>query len=45
MNKIKYWWTRPAKWHQFWFPQSGLPGGLIFGILVGACIVLGFKLV
>ncbi len=28
-----YWLNRDAKWWQFWFPQSGMPGGCIAGAI------------
>lgn len=30
---IKRWTFTPAKWWQFWMPQSGLRGGLIIWII------------
>jgi hypothetical protein len=30
-NSIINWWKHPARWYQFWLPQSGLFGGLIIG--------------
>jgi hypothetical protein len=34
-----YWWFRPARWWQFWWPGSGLPGGFIFAAV--ALAILG----
>lgn len=31
---IKRWLKHPAKWYEFWYPQSGFVGGLLaFAIL------------
>jgi hypothetical protein len=30
---IKHWYYHPAEWWQFWYPQSGLPGALLFWAL------------
>lgn len=32
--KFRDWYYHPAAWWQFWYPQSGLIGGLIIAILV-----------
>jgi hypothetical protein len=34
MSNTPRWATRPAKWYQFWRPQSGIIGGFIFGGLL-----------
>lgn len=39
-NKIEEWKYRPAKWYQFWRPQSGTTGGLIFGSLIMIVLIL-----
>ena len=31
MKKIVKWITTPAKWYQFWMPESGPVGGAIAG--------------
>lgn len=31
---IKKWWFKPAKFWQFWLPQSGILGAMIFVIVV-----------
>jgi hypothetical protein len=33
------WRFRPAKWYQFWLPQSGLFGGIIIGAVISAAVV------
>lgn len=33
------WWTRPARPWEFWLPQSGLVGGVFFGLV----LILVFK--
>lgn len=38
-EKTHEWLFTEAKWHQFWLPQSGLIGGLIFGAIVSACFI------
>jgi hypothetical protein len=30
-ESIFKWLTKPAKWYEFWLPQSGVAGGLIVG--------------
>jgi hypothetical protein len=30
-EKLFAWLTKPAKWYEFWLPQSGVTGGLIVG--------------
>lgn len=37
MNIIERWLVRPAKWYQFWLPQSSFIGGII---LVGVTLIL-----
>ena len=40
------WLTQPAPWWKFWMPQSGLPGGLIGGVLSGgmlSCLLYFFS--
>ena len=32
-DKVIRWGSRPAKWYQFWYPQSGWVGGVIIFIL------------
>jgi hypothetical protein len=27
------WWDRPASWWQFWYPQSGLFGGMLIAAI------------
>jgi hypothetical protein len=34
IDMFKRWWLRPARWYQFWYPQSGLFGGLMCGIVL-----------
>ena len=34
MKRFEQWIERPAKWYEFWMPQSGLHGGAI-GVFVG----------
>jgi hypothetical protein len=41
MNAFKYWLTREAEWYEFYFPKSGLIGGLIFGAIV---VIIGFTI-
>jgi hypothetical protein len=36
---VSEWFWRRAKWWQFWLPQSGVEGGMIFGGIVAAGIV------
>ena len=36
---IVKWWVYPARWWQFWYPQSGLPGGVI----IGAIVIIAFE--
>lgn len=31
---MKNWFTHGAQWYEFWYPQSGLVGGLIFASLI-----------
>lgn len=33
------WTSKPAKWYQFWLPQSGYRGGLILGAILAALLV------
>lgn len=40
IDKINYWFYKPAKWWQFWLPQSNLTGGFIVGLILSA-IFLG----
>jgi hypothetical protein len=35
---IKKWFMREACWYQFWFPQSGPIGGIIFSAIINATI-------
>ena len=39
-NTFVRWFLAPAFWWQFWMPQSGLAGGLIFAAVVYFPIVL-----
>jgi hypothetical protein len=32
-SEIFKWLTKPARWYEFWLPQSGIVGGMIFGAL------------
>lgn len=39
---FREWFFHDARWYEFWFPQSGVVGGLIFGfVLLGAVIFIG----
>jgi len=38
--KFKEWVFKDAKWYEFWMPDSGPIGGLIFGTLIGLVINL-----
>lgn len=33
------WITHPARWYQFWWPQSALLGGVILGLLLTRLII------
>jgi hypothetical protein len=37
---ISKWWNRPARWWQFWFPESGAIGGVIFGVIFLSILIL-----
>lgn len=40
MTAISRWWNHEARWWQFWYPQSGLPGaGIIAAIFFGIAIL------
>lgn len=39
MNLFTKWIYKPAKWYQFWLPQSGDFGGIIIGTIVGFIFV------
>ena len=40
-DRVIRWGSHPAKWYQFWYPQSGSAGGAIcFGIFVLLYILL-----
>ncbi len=42
--KVFYKWkSREAKWYHFWRPQSGLFGGMIFGLFIVGLIILLLK--
>lgn len=34
MNAFLKWFQQPAEWYEFWMPQSGPIGGLIFGAIL-----------
>jgi len=34
MEIINKWCKKPAKYWQFWLPQSGAVGGIIFGLII-----------
>lgn len=34
------WLSRPAKWYEWWLPQSGFVGGLIAGSMLVCAMVL-----
>jgi len=39
-DHLKHWLSANAKWWQFWMPQSGGRGGVVFGLLLGVLIAL-----
>lgn len=39
MNLLIKWSTTPAKWYQFWLPQSGFLGGAILGLVFDAFVI------
>lgn len=39
-NYLMRWLFAPSKWWQFWKPQSGAQGGLLFGLLLAALLAL-----
>lgn len=45
INKLNKWFYKPAKWWQFWLPQSGMEGGAILGLILSVIgiIILGDK--
>lgn len=34
------WATTDADWYQFWYPQSGLLGGVFFGLVITVAIMV-----
>lgn len=34
MDFLSWWWNHDAEWYEFWFPGSGVGGGLVMGTLV-----------
>lgn len=38
-DEILRWWRTPAAWWQFWLPQSGFIGGLLFGALITQLLI------
>jgi hypothetical protein len=34
VTMLRRYWNHPAKWWQFWWPQSGFLGGLFWGTLI-----------
>ena len=42
--KIRNWYMKPAKWYQFWLPQSSAIGGTIFGTVIGLTIFILSKI-
>lgn len=44
-NDLLMWWImRPAKWWEFYFPQSGCIGGFIFGSIICSCLLILLKI-
>ena len=43
MGRIQDWWHRPAKWYQFWRPQTGTMGGMITATVILAIIYFTLK--
>lgn len=39
MNSLAKWFFRPARWYEFWLPQSGLTGGIMIGTLISLLIL------
>ncbi len=37
---ISEWWNHDAQWWQFWWPGSGLFGGLIMGAALCGCVLV-----
>lgn len=40
MEILNKWWFKPAKYWQFWLPQSGIIGGMILGAFILAIIIV-----
>lgn len=40
---LEKWINKPAKWWQFWLPQSGIVGGSILGLLAGFSLTTLYK--
>ncbi|MHC4316654.1 MAG: hypothetical protein ACYSW3_29780 [Planctomycetota bacterium] len=40
MSRVIDWIFRPARWWEFWQPQSGIPGGIIGGFSLAVAVVL-----
>ena len=30
---IERWFNKEARWYEFWYPDSGIVGGFIFGLI------------
>lgn len=39
MNWLNKWFFKPARWYEFWRPQSGITGGVMMGTLISLLIL------
>lgn len=40
---MTHWFYRPAKWWQFWYPQSSAVGGIIAGVVAVGVFALAVE--
>ena len=44
MKNFKQWYFKPAKWWEFWLPQSGIEGGVILGAVLSLILFIVFNI-
>lgn len=44
MDIIVRWVNKPARWYEFWYPQSGILGGMLGAAIATLVAYLIFKL-
>jgi len=42
IRDLAKWFYHPAKWYQFWLPQSGVSGGFVFTLVVAVVAAVIF---